>query len=235
VSRRKTAQTRLSADATPDGSRSVCGPPARLLGVLTTSRRRLALSAAGLAVGFVVLAVRVTVAGGVPGDQALLESLQPGSAADVDGPARAVDLATGSQVIAVVAALLAGALLLTGRVRDAVFVGLAVGGVLLANPLLKRAVDRPRPDLLAAPGDVSPLSFPSGHAAATAACAVTVVLLAAGTRWSRAVVATAAVLVLGTGASQLVLARHHPTDLLGGWLWASAWVLAVAVVLRRSA
>jgi undecaprenyl-diphosphatase len=199
-----------------------------------TSPRRLAQVAAGLGAAFVVLAVHVAVVGEVPGEQALLDGIRSTVDAPASGPASAVDRATGSPVLAVVAGLLTGVLLLSGRVRDAGVVGLAVGGALLVNPLLKRGVGRPRPSLLAPTADASPLSFPSGHAAATAALAVTVVLLAAGTRWSRAVVMAAVVLVVGTAAAQLVLARHHPTDLLGGWLWAAAWALAVAVVVRRA-
>ena len=149
-----------------------------------------------------------------------------------EGPAELLATATGYLPVAVVTALLAGALALRGQRRSAGLVAASVAGVLLLNPLLKRLVDRPRPEGLVA--DVSPLSFPSGHAAATAALAAAVVLASTATRrWSATVVTVTAVVLLAAGA-QLVLGRHHPSDLVGGWLWAIAWTTGVWSAARRT-
>jgi undecaprenyl-diphosphatase len=171
-----------------------------------------------LTAAFVVLAVGVALAGDVQGESHFTQA----ASGRWERQAALVAAATGYLPVAVATAALALALLLRGRRRSAVLVAVSVGGVLLTNPLLKRLVDRPRPDGLTA--DVSPFSFPSGHVAATAALATAVVLAAGGARrwWATAIV----VVVVAAGA-QLVLGRHHPTDLLGGWLWATAWTTAV--------
>lgn len=171
-----------------------------------------------LTAAFVVLAVGVALAGDVPGESPVVEAVP----VRWEGLAELVAAATGYVAVAVVSALVTLALLLRDKRRSAALVAVSVAGVLLSNPLLKRLVDRPRPDGLTA--DVSPLSFPSGHVAATAALATAVVLAAGGARrwW-----ATATVLVVLAAGAQLLLGRHHPTDLLGGWLWATAWTTAV--------
>jgi undecaprenyl-diphosphatase len=72
---------------------------------------------------------------------------------------------------------------------------------------------------------VSEYSFPSGHAANTAALVGALVLILRRRLW---MIAGAAVLIV-VGLSQLVLGRHYPSDVLAGWAWALTWVY----VLRR--
>lgn len=199
-----------------------------------SSPRRRALVAAALVAVFVLLALRVSAGHDLPGDRAVLERLRAGLDGRLDGPARLLDRATRSPALAALAGLLAAGLLVAGRRRDAALTVLSVGGVLVGNPLLKQVVDRPRPALLPPLTEASALAFPSGHASGTAALAVAGGLLAAGTRWSAAVVTAAALLVVATATAQLVLARHHPSDLVAGWCWAGSWVLAVSLVLRRA-
>lgn len=189
-------------------------------------RRGSGLVSAALALAFLALAVQVVVAGGVPGEEQVLDRVAPDAGAALAAPARLVDRATRNVPLAVVTAGLVVALVARGARRTGVLVALSVGGVLLGNPLLKRLVDRPRPELLAPLEGVSPLSFPSGHAAATAALATAVVLATPAARRTSAAVA-AVLLVVVTAASQLVLARHHPSDLVGGWLWATSFTAAV--------
>jgi undecaprenyl-diphosphatase len=74
--------------------------------------------------------------------------------------------------------------------------------------------------------DVSPLSFPSGHATNSAALVFGVVVLVARRhRRIAAVVGAAALLVVAL--SQLGLGVHYPSDIVGGWLWAGACTSAV--------
>ena len=73
-------------------------------------------------------------------------------------------------------------------------------------------------------------SFPSGHTFTGVASWVAIgiiVLYIFPKRWSRAasaVIVTVGVLV---GPSRVILARHWGTDVLGGWLLASGWLLLV--------
>jgi membrane-associated phospholipid phosphatase len=113
------------------------------------------------------------------------------------------------------------ALLALRRWTDAAFFVAGVGVVWAVNPLLKQLVGRSRPDLWPLPPDVSEYSFPSGHAANTAALIGALVLILH--RRLPAVLLGAAVL-LAVGWAQLALGRHYPTDVLAGWLWALVWV-----------
>jgi undecaprenyl-diphosphatase len=96
------------------------------------------------------------------------------------------------------------------------------------NPVLKELVGRSRPDLWPLPDTVSEYSFPSGHAANTAALAGALLLILHSRRaWVVGLLVAAVGLV---GLSQLVLGRHYPSDLLAGWLWAAGWISSLAWV-----
>jgi undecaprenyl-diphosphatase len=128
---------------------------------------------------------------------------------------------TELEPLAAVAVVVLVALLVLRRWTDAAYFVAAAGVVWAVNPLLKDLVGRSRPDLWPSPPDVSEYSFPSGHAANTAALVGALVLILH--RRLPAVLLGAAVLLV-VGWSQLALGRHYPTDVLAGWLWALAWV-----------
>ena len=187
-------------------------------------------TAAGLLAGFAALTLLVVVVGELPGDGASARR----SAGD--GPravAVVVDLLTGYAGVAVLAVLLVLLLGRLGRRREAVLCGVSVAGAMLGNALLKQLVGRPRPELLPPDAEASAFSFPSGHAAATAAVVVAAVLTARGTRGLALAAAVGTLLVIGAAAAQLALALHRPSDIVGGWLWAAAWTTAVWTAFGR--
>ena len=210
-----------------------------------------------LALCFVALSAQVATFGEVPGERRLLEGVVELSTDRGDRAARLVDRATGTLPLAAATVLLAVALVRRGRRAAALAVVVSVGGALAGNPLLKQLLDRPRPELLASLEGASPFAFPSGHAAGTAALAAAAVLaassarravagdggraagtLVAGTPVAGGIPVVVGIPVVGllavgvTAAAQLVLARHFPSDVLAGWLWASAWTCAVWGRLR---
>jgi undecaprenyl-diphosphatase len=189
-------------------------------------------TAAGLLAGFAALVLLVLVTEELPGDGV------PARRPSEDGArslAVLVDRLTGYAGVAVLTVLLVLLLVRLGRRREAVLGGVSVVGAVLGNALLKQLVGRPRPELLPPDVEVSPFSFPSGHAAATAAVAVAAVLAVRGTRPQALAVATGTLLVVGAAAAQLVLALHRPSDIVGGWLWAAAWTTAVWAASRPAA
>jgi membrane-associated phospholipid phosphatase len=119
-------------------------------------------------------------------------------------------------------------LLLQARWRDATLFLLAVAVVFAANPLLKDVVGRPRPDIRPAPESVSLLSFPSGHAAGTAALVGALLMVVHGSRLRTFVVVLGAAFLGIVAFSQLVLTVHYPSDIVAGWLWAGAWIAFLA-------
>lgn len=101
---------------------------------------------------------------------------------------------------------------------------------------VKALADRPRPVLeepiAAAPG----LSFPSGHSlgsTVTYGVLLLVFVPIAQPRWQKAIVVATAALVGFIGITRIALGVHFPSDVLGGWLLGTFWVLVTAIAFRR--
>ena len=125
------------------------------------------------------------------------------------------------------------ALLLAKRRREACYLIVAAGGCLLLNLALKLIFHRARPNqqlayLLPQP---SSLSFPSGHAMGSAGVLGSLIVIAYALRWARSlrwIVTALGVSAIGAiGASRIYLGAHYPSDVLGGFLAAAAWLAAV--------
>ena len=117
-----------------------------------------------------------------------------------------------------------------------------VAGSALLNSLLKAGLDKARPSSAGLLTTAHGFAFPSGHTQAATVTYVAVVLVA-GARaglvvgWLRPVgVVVVTAVVAAVGLSRVLLGAHWPSDVAGGWLLGSAWVMAATVVLlRRSA
>lgn len=112
--------------------------------------------------------------------------------------------------------------------RAAVTVLLTVELSGVVTQTAKWLADRARPDsaFVGAFGT----SFPSGHALAVAAVAVTVVALA-GSRRS-ALVGAAVTVVVAVGCARVALNVHHPSDVVAGWALGFAYAMACVLLLR---
>jgi membrane-associated phospholipid phosphatase len=125
-------------------------------------------------------------------------------------------------------------LILAHRPREALFLAIACGGSLVLNELMKVFFARPRPQLPWA--QVLPdYSFPSGHTMNSLVfyVALAVVLWSVfGRRVGLATLATAIVLTLFIGVSRIYLGYHYLTDVAGGLLAGTAWLLVVAAAFR---
>jgi undecaprenyl-diphosphatase len=134
-----------------------------------------------------------------------------------------------SFVVPALGGLAAIVCLAAARRRQALLWAIVVGGLLAADPLLKEIFRRPA--ISRVPGDYS---FPSGSAMVSMGVAVLFVLTLRS-RWrpAGAVVAAAFVVVFG---AMIVEARwHYPSDVLGGWLLAIAWVASSWLVVAARA
>lgn len=108
---------------------------------------------------------------------------------------------------------------------------------LVVSMLLKRAFDRPRPDIVPHLSHVYTSSFPSGHSMLAA-----VVYLTLGALISTVVkrpllkayvIGIAGLLALIVGVSRVYLGVHYPTDVAAGWVAGLIWALVCAVIARR--
>ncbi len=163
----------------------------------------------------------------MPGERRTLVELNEALGTTVDGPMVAVGVATDSLVIGVVAVVIIVVLVYGGRRSDALVLATIVGPALVLNPILKQVVGRARPDVRLSPEVVSSHSFPSGHAAGTAAL-VGALVVVASTRRSRILTAVVGgVVLLIVGFSRLAIGVHYPSDIAGGWLWVVSLVCTV--------
>ena len=124
-------------------------------------------------------------------------------------------------------------LLLVRRPKEARYLVFGAGGGLLLNLLLKELFHRARPgaDLLYLLPSLSSLSFPSGHTMGTTsvvgslAVILHVVKAPRMVRLASILIGSAA--IVGVGLSRVYLGAHYPSDVLGGFLAAAAWVSVV--------
>jgi undecaprenyl-diphosphatase len=121
--------------------------------------------------------------------------------------------------------VLTGAWLVWKARRRAALIIMAVpifAGV--TNSLLKEAFGRARPDIVPHLDSIGNLAYPSGHASNAMAFFLLAALILAIKRplaWRSAAVA----LALLVGCSRIMLGVHWPSDVIGGWLWGTAFAL----------
>lgn len=175
-----------------------------------------------MAIGFVVVAGWVMIAGSFPGDRRALVEIHEIVGTSTDEPMIAIGDATDGLPLIGVAVVLAAVLLWAGRPKDALFLLLGLGVAIALNPVFKELVGRSRPDLWASPESTSRYSFPSGHAAGTAALVGGLVMMVRTER-RRLALAVGAVFLAVVGFSRLAVGVHYPSDLVAGWLWVGAW------------
>jgi membrane-associated phospholipid phosphatase len=125
------------------------------------------------------------------------------------------------------------ALMAVAIARERPRVALAVAAVMGLAPLTAETLK----PLLAHPhfsvGDVfiGAASWPSGHATAAMALALSLVLVAP-VRLRPLVASIGGLYVVAVGCSLLILAWHMPSDVLGGFLVASFWMALAVAALR---
>jgi undecaprenyl-diphosphatase len=143
----------------------------------------------------------------------------------------------GATVLLIVSAVVIVYLLLSRRLRTALFVLAATAGGIGLGGLLKLIYARPRPDLVPHLVDVTSSSFPSGHATDSAIVYLTLAALLARTVPERALriymLGVAILLTLLIGVSRVYLGVHWPSDVIGGWTIGAAWALACSLLHGR--
>jgi undecaprenyl-diphosphatase len=165
-------------------------------------------------------------------DRALLQRVVELRVPGLNGPA--VDLtALGS--VSVLTLLCVLTVLLLFMHRDALgawqlIIAASGGGVL--STLLKRVLERARPDEIGRLVEVSSFSYPSGHSLASASVYLTLAIVTARRLEQRAarifVFSTALLLMTAIGFSRAYLGVHFPSDIAAGLMLGSGWSLLVS-------
>lgn len=147
----------------------------------------------------------------------------------------------GYAVVLLISLAVIGYLLMDGKRGAALWVLVSVSGGAVISNLLKLAIERPRPDLVARLVEVNTSSFPSGHATLAAVTYLTLGALLSRVEAQRRakvyVLTVAVVLTVLIGVSRIYLGVHWPTDVLAGWCVGAAWAMLcwrIALALQRS-
>jgi membrane-associated phospholipid phosphatase len=116
------------------------------------------------------------------------------------------------------------------RPRVAVAIAVILLGANETTQLLKPLVAEPHLAGVTGSFNPGPASWPSGHATAAMSLALCSVI-AAPARWRPRVAAAMAAFAVAVCYSFLELRWHYPSDVLGGFLVAAVWTLAVGAAV----
>jgi undecaprenyl-diphosphatase len=165
-------------------------------------------------------------------DLAVLDMLYSANRPVVRAAASILTLLGQWQSVVLISVIAAAWLLYRRKVRSAL--------LLLAVTLLGRAlvelqkvgVHRQRPELEHLV-EVRSLSFPSAHSANSMILLLSLALIAAPTGHRRWAVIAALAGTFLVGITRPILGVHWPSDVIGGWSFGAAWVLAMLAVAER--
>ncbi|NMF86052.1 phosphatase PAP2 family protein [Nodosilinea sp. P-1105] len=118
-----------------------------------------------------------------------------------------------------------------GQRRAAAFLGLVMGGSACLNMVAKLLWHRVRPSLWEGIPLHSDFSFPSGHATYSMALVLALILIYWHTPRRPWLVLFGGLFVLFVGFSRVYLGVHFPSDIVGGWLLATAWTVGMYQLL----
>jgi undecaprenyl-diphosphatase len=176
----------------------------------------------------------------LPGEARTIREVQPW-AFPGDAPSDFIRAITTTGMVLLLGTLLAIGLFATGARREALTLLALLFALAWLQPALKELIDRPRPtsdDFEVRAGITSP-SYPAGHVMSPTVLYGYIIALCMTTPWPRAAriavaLACAAALAL-TGVVNIWLGVHWPTDVIGGYLWGAALVLAASQLSREIA
>jgi len=125
----------------------------------------------------------------------------------------------------------------TRRWRVGLRVLLTAGLSWLGSDVIKRVIQRPRPDqsVLEHPliHEVS-ASYPSGHTAFVAALGFALVVLLRRSRWRLVWMIVAALCAVTVGLTRIYLGVHYPTDVAASIVYAAGSVIVITAAWKWS-
>jgi len=142
----------------------------------------------------------------------------------------------GNAVLILLTMAVIGFLLLDRKPRVVLVVLIATLGALTVSNLLKKTIDRDRPDLVPHGSIIYTASFPSGHSMLAASTYLTLGALLAQLQRRKVIKAyilmVCITITLLVGVSRVYLGVHWPTDVLAGWTAGAGWALGCWLLAR---
>ena len=178
------------------------------------------------------LAMMITGTGAL--DRTVLEAVYAGDRPALRSVATFVTMFGEWQFLFPLTLIVGAILLLVARVhRQAVlFLSICLFGRLLVH-LQKIGIGRLRPEDREHLVQVQSLSFPSGHSTNSMIVFLALALVVAPARHRKLAVLLAVVGSVIIGISRPMLGVHWPSDVIGGWSFGAAWVLAMVGLAER--
>lgn len=137
-----------------------------------------------------------------------------------------------STIMLIIAMILAAYYVYKKVYQKTLLLLVSMGGIVVANSVLKFIFQRDRPALWHHLVDETNFSFPSGHAMISTGFATALIVLFWNTKYRWATVALAITGMFLVGLSRLYLGVHYPSDILAGWCVSVAWVILVAIGIK---
>ncbi|PHJ66301.1 membrane protein [Nostoc linckia z18] len=132
----------------------------------------------------------------------------------------------------IIAAVIALILLLQKRWRSLAYVlTLSMGSVIISR-IGKELMHRVRPHLWDSIAPELSFAFPSGHAIASITLVAIFLILSWATPWRRLIFIFGSLYVIAIAWCRLYLGVHFPSDILAGWMLASAWAIGVSLIIK---
>jgi undecaprenyl-diphosphatase len=146
-----------------------------------------------------------------------------------------VRLTTSTEAALILFAVPAALVINRYRRAGGLAVAIAVLTMLVAQPVIKEVIDRPRPsaEQVDVRAEYDSNSFPSGHSMSTTAAWGAAALVAARHRRPRLAAALCVPIAL-TSVASLVQGVHWPSDSLAGLMLGGISAIGAAAVLRRA-
>jgi undecaprenyl-diphosphatase len=146
-------------------------------------------------------------------------------------------LGATTAILAVSVATCVVFLAVTRHWRPVVFIATVMFGELAAFLAAAAVVKRPRPDVSHLDQHLPTSAFPSGHVAATCCLYIAIAILVIGHahgwwRWLFLIPAIAMPILIAT--SRMYRGEHHPTDVLGSFLFTALWLTATFLLIKPS-
>lgn len=135
--------------------------------------------------------------------------------------------------VGLIGAALALVAVARGRPRTGLFVIALLTVTSISSQVLKAALAYPRHPAEEGTTFIRPEAFPSGHATASMALAIALVIVVPRRLRPAAAVLGAAV-AIGVSFSIVGLGWHFPSDIVGGYLLATGWALVLLAGLRAA-